>query len=182
MKLILGLSALLLLGCSTRTPLKPPPPRISDSYAKAALKALDTIAANTTQARITDALFSADAEATSGEETVLTKRLYLLYEQEQNSAAVRRLLQTVKDDKYQDTYDQPFRRNFQRGRRYLETKVLEIDRREGSCYKTFADVLRNRSGSAPKECDSIEVEINPACYKVFGGPREAPPPRECDLP
>lgn len=174
---------MVLFGCSTKPPSPPSPPRISDSFAKSALKALDTIAANTTQARVTDALSNADAEATNGDETALTKKLNSIYEQHRDNESLRGLLEKVNEGKSREyMYDQPYRRNYQRGRRNLESKVLEMDRRETACYKSFSDLLRNRSVLAPKECDSVEVEINMACYEIFRGPRAAPPPKECDLP
>lgn len=189
---ILLLASLFNLGCGAKPPSAPAPPRISDAYAKAALKALDTIAAHTAQARITDALFNADAEATSAEETTLTKKLYSVYKQEQDNESARLSLVRANHAKNVrraeaaiHSCQEKFVNGPMSGReaaglkeaecegrarppdeqieeyrvRHTDIRILEMDRREATCYKLFADALRNRSASPPKECDSVSIEI-----------------------
>ncbi|MHB8502095.1 MAG: hypothetical protein ACYDHE_14285 [Candidatus Acidiferrales bacterium] len=182
LKIVLWLfMSLITFGCGAKPPSPPAPQRISDAYAKAALKALDTIAAHTTQSRITDALFNADAEATSGEETALTKKLYSIYKQEQDNESARRLLAVASEGEKQEyMYDPPVKREIQRARRNLEAKIKEMDRREMSCYEILADALRRRSALSPKECDSIAVPVVAACYNIFADRRSAPATKGCD--
>ncbi len=205
MKLPIGFATVVLasvftVGCSAKPP-SPPPLRISDAYAKAALKALDTI--YLIRRGAPEALINADAEAVGSDETALTKKLYSIYEQEQFNESARRYLAASSnaknarrinaavrgamdscEDKFIQERDLILAEGIKHGKdialpneeaRVRKEKcqarvkppgeehddvptIQEIDRREAACYKLFADALRNRSVTAPKQCDSLSVD------------------------
>ena len=186
---ILLLASLFSLGCGAKPPSPPAPSRISDAYAKAALKALDTI--YLIRRGAPEALINADAEAVSAEETALTKKLYSMYDQEQSNESSRlsivranqaknarraeaaiyscrekqangpmsgREAAGLREAQCEFHATPPDEQSEAHRIRRTDVRILEMDRREVACYKVFADALRNRSVSAPKECDSFSIE------------------------
>jgi hypothetical protein len=166
-------------------PPKPPSPsRISDSYAKAALKALDTI--YITRRGFPEALINADAEAVGAEETALTRKLTSIYLQEQLNERVRHspsdgaslAAEDSCDDKRETDRKSYTAAAIKNGTGIaLNNKVANL--RFERCVARAAEQYRVRHRARVLEMDLREA----ACYKLFANAlrnRLALAPKECD--
>ena len=142
---------------------KAQPSRLSDSYAKAAFRALKAIEGATMspsiekggvagEKSVVDAIDAADAEAVTKEEKTVTEALHRLYGRRLEFNSQRDIIR-MDYEMQSKSSDDEMRALYAKLLMPKDAKIIAMSTAEKSCFVPFEDALRARSTKIPQPCE-----------------------------